>query len=123
MSDPIISTHTTSERTEIGEGPLKQSLKTIATAFLSALAGAALSTAVVGGILINRVANLEKADEILQAEVKRIDRDGTQKASMYAAEVAGLKLQYAEISSRQIVQIEKLARIETVLGRLDRNTP
>ena len=105
------------------DAPLKQAIKTIVTAFLSALSGAALSTAVVGGILLSRVANLEKADEIQLMEIKRIDRDGSQKMQMYAAELAGFKLQYAEFSARQIVQIEKLARIETVLGRLDRNAP
>ena len=105
------------------DAPVKQALKTIATAFLSALSGAALSTAIVGGVLLNRVANLEQSDRDQMAEIRRIDKDGSQKMQQYAVELAGFKLQYAEFSARQIVQIEKLARIETVLARLDRNTP
>jgi hypothetical protein len=105
------------------DAPVKQALKTIAIAFLSALSGAALSTAIVGGVLLNRVATLEQADKDQISEIKRIDKDGSQKMQQYAVELAGFKLQYAEFSARQIVQIEKLARIETVLERLDRNTP
>jgi hypothetical protein len=111
------------DTTPSADAPVKQALKTILTAFLSALSGAALSTAIVGGILMNRVSVLEQSDKDQMIEIKRLDRDGSQKMQQYAIELAGFKLQYAEFSARQIVQIEKLARIETVLARLDRNTP
>ena len=109
------------QNSHIGFDTIKEGLKTILTAFLAALAGAALSTAVVGGILLNRVSMLEEADKEQLIEMRRLDRDGSQQVRLVQAEIAGLKLQYTEIVSRDLIQIEKLARIETLLSRIDRN--
>ncbi len=124
-TSPINTTHT--ETTTINSGgdasALKQAFKTILTAFLSAIAGAAVSSAVLSGVMMTRIERLEFVSREQIDEIKLIDKDGTQKVRSMDVELSALKIQYLAIADRQLIQIEKLARIETMLNQIDRNTP